>query len=472
MEADPVRLEEYDDAGLREWARRHGAECAALLGASVAGGAIYDPRAARRLMAGSADPAAASFATALAGLQPGRNRADVGPVAALWEAVPAAERAAWAVRYPGVIGSLTGADFASRVRANVLVAAGLLYVLEAELAAAESVAGPLPALPVGLGVRAVVRGAWDGWRWARKAGVRAVQVSRQIAGFREAVRRADVPIRLLYCSTARDGRFVALSGAVGPATRTVAVVVPGTLTYGNHMVMNLGRLDDVDGRSLEPSSAVGVYWQGCEFPRFITDNADRRFNQAAREKLAAFDAALDVECERAVEAARAAGEAGVAPVQTYIGHSYGASAIGSAEARAEGLTLDRMVYAGAPGTGFKVQVPADTVNAGAERYALVAPVDWKPWLGGTLYGGAMGGDPVREMGAELLETGFLDHERRQRRLLNHNDYLRGGSTAALNIRAVVLGHKPLPAVLRRPWPRGRMSDRKLRRRIDGLRLPR
>ncbi|RKW70790.1 hypothetical protein [Galactobacter caseinivorans] len=421
-----------DDAGLRRWAREHGGEAAALLAASMRG----------------SRGAAGEFASALEHLSPSRRRADVATVAGLWFALPLGLRQEWTVRYPGVIGPLNGVDFPSRVRANIIVAAGLLHQLTAEAEDAKS------------------RGFWGTLRRGLRAAFRVGHVRRQLDGLHQAVHREDAPIQLLFASDEADGQFVVLSGELSDATRTVAVMVPGTLTYGNHLAMNIGRLRDVDGREVHPDTAVGLYWQGTEFPRFVTDNADRRFNRAARERLSAFDAALDLEAERVCTP-------GAAPApQTYIGHSYGASAIGSAESLGEGLTLDRLVYVGAPGTGFQVDLPADTANPDADRYALVAPADLTPWLGGALFGRALGGDPVREMGAVRLETGFLDHAGRRQRLVSHNDYLRGGSTSALNIRAVVLGQRTLPAVVGRPWPWGRISDRRLARRINGLRLPR
>lgn len=431
------------DDELRIWAREHPAECEELLGRDA------------RTMSCSDDPVAAALGAALLSLTPDRLRADVFIAAAAWDAVPADRRRALALRYPAVVGPLNGAGFSERVSANRLVAAGLLRRLQLQAA---QVPGPetlwrrIKWQPLERTRRFV---------WGLRVGEQLAGVQRQTDGFHWAVHSPDAP-GLLYASSEADGRIVAISGEVGARTRTVAVFVPGTLTDGNSLFVNMIRLASIDGRSESPGSAVGVYWQGTEFPRFITDNANTRYNQGARERLSAFDAALDVECARHV-----AGRV----MQTYVGHSYGASAIGSAESRAEGLTLDRMVYAGAPGTGFRVDVPQDTVNPDAERYALIAPVDWKPLVGGLLYGRALGGDPVREMGAQLLETGFLEHEARRGRLLNHNDYLLNGSTAALNIRAVVLGRRTLPAVLRRPWPWGRMSDRRLRRRIDGLGWP-
>lgn len=436
-----------DEEGLRAWAREHGADAAVLSLAPMLG----------------SPGAAGEFAAALKRLEPSRRRADVAAVAALWAQVPAERRAQWAVSFPGVIGPLNGADFASRVRANILVAAGLLHRLTAEVARAERRAGPVP---WGRGTGPISLGLWTLLSLGFRAGFRVGHVRRQLEGLREAVSREHEPLRLLFVSDEADGQLVMISGELGPATRSIAVLVPGTLTYGNHLAMNARRLASVDARDVCPDTAVGIYWQGTEFPRFVTDNGDRRFNRAARERLSAFDAALDLEAERV-----AAPGAAPAP-QTYVGHSYGASAIGSAESVGEGLTLDRLVYVGAPGTGYQVDLPADTVNPNADRYALVAPADLTPWLGGAFFGRTLGGDPVREMGAVRLETGFLDHVGRRRRLLSHNDYLSDGSTSALNIRAVVLGERTLPAVVGRPWPWGRMSDRRLKRRIDGLHLPR
>lgn len=437
-----------DDAGLRGWAREHPGEARRL---------------AERPMEG-ADGEAGEFALALRRLEPGLRREDVSAVNALWSALAPETRARWTVQYPGVIGPLNGIDFPSRVRANIIVAAGLLARLDVAERAAERAAGPLPS--GGTGLWASLRNAWALRRWGKHAGRQALHVQRQIDGLRFAVHSLPETVGLLHVSADGDGQFVAISGALSAGTRSIAVFVPGTFTFGNHLQMNLSRLSGVDGHAEHPDTSVGIYWQGSEFPHFVWDNVDSRFNRTARTRLACFDAALDLEQARVQSP-------GVPPApQTYIGHSYGASAIGSAESVDEGLTLDRLVYVGAPGTGFRVDVPADTVNPDADRYSLVTPTDWKPWLGGTLFGKAMGGDPVRDMGAEQLETGFFDHAGRRSRLLSHNAYLHTGSTAALNIQAVVLGGRTLPAVLRHPWPWGRMSDRHLKRRIDGLRLPR
>ena len=60
---------------------------------------------------------------------------------------------------------------------------------------------------------------------------------------------------------------------------------------------------------------------------------------------------------------------------TYVGHSYGGSILGTAEAL--GLTADRTLYVAAAGAGFGVERPDDWHNRNPHvlRFSMTAPTD-------------------------------------------------------------------------------------------------
>jgi len=390
--------------------------------------------------------AQAAFVGAVRELHPDTRRPDVALVAAAWRALPRAVAREITVAFPAVVGPLNGIPFAARVRATSLLAAVELAGLE-ERARVEGRRG------AGENRNALTRlgGRLRALFEPHAVRERRRNLSLMLPGFRYAVRDAHPRVRLLQASTLGRGRFVALDGEITGHTRSVAVLVPGTFTDGGSLANGLQRVAGIDGHEEAPATAVGIYWAGGDFPRELLENGDPEFAERMRGPLAAFDAALDLELREA-----GAGEAR----ETYVGHSFGAAAIGSAEALDYGLTADAVVYVGAPGAGFGISSPVDTVNPDAARYALVAKGDLTPVAGHLLFARAMGAAPLEAMGVRRLSTGFLDHASRSARLHNHDDYLRPGSTSALNIRAVVLGKRVLP------WLGGVDSDEELAAKID------
>lgn len=432
-------LHGLDDAALARWAREHPGPATALASRSVAalghaGGA--HARALRR------------FAAAVSGLHPENRRADVLRVRQAFDELPAEAREAATVRFPGVVGPLNGVPFRYRIRANRIVAVAALHTLE-HRAAHEARRERAEVRHAIVRFFGRVREALE----PRPVTVRRRDLSRMLPGFRHAVEHQDPPLQLLLASTSGAGRFIAVDGEIGPTTRSVTVFVPGTTTDGNALQSNMMRLRSIDGRDAEPTRRAGVYWGGAEFPRLLVDNAFSRFDIGLRDRLAAFDAALDLET------------ASSGAEQIYVGHSFGGSAIGSAEALGHDLTADVVVYAGAPGAGFGIRGPQDTANPSARRYALVATGDLNPAAGHLFFGRTMGAAPLSAMGVTRLSTGFLDHARREHRLRNHDDYFVPGSTSAQNLRAIALG---LPVL---PWLGGGLSDARLAARIDEADLP-
>ena len=91
---------------------------------------------------------------------------------------------------------------------------------------------------------------------------------------------------------------------------------------------------------------------------------------------------------------------------TYIGHSYGGSIVGTAEAL--GLTADRTLYVAAAGAGVGVDDPGDWHNRNPDvlRFSMTAPGDFIEAVQG-IPGGPHGADPDEMNGVIRLATGIL-----------------------------------------------------------------
>ena len=95
---------------------------------------------------------------------------------------------------------------------------------------------------------------------------------------------------------------------------------------------------------------------------------------------------------------------------TYIGHSYGGSILGTAEAL--GLTADRTLYVAAAGAGVGVDDPSDWHNRNPDvlRFSMTAPGDLIE-AGAGHPGGPHGADPDEMPGVIHLATGDYDDGR-------------------------------------------------------------
>ena len=95
---------------------------------------------------------------------------------------------------------------------------------------------------------------------------------------------------------------------------------------------------------------------------------------------------------------------------TYIGHSYGGSILGTAEAM--GLAADRTLYLAAAGAGVGVDDPGDWHNRNPHvlRFSMTAPGDFIQAVQG-IPGGPHGADPDEMPGVIHLATGYYDDGR-------------------------------------------------------------
>jgi Alpha/beta hydrolase len=123
---------------------------------------------------------------------------------------------------------------------------------------------------------------------------------------------------------------------------------------------------------------------------------------------------------------------------TYIGHSYGGSIVGTAEAL--GLTADRMLYVAAAGAGVGVDDPGDWHNRNPDvlRFSMTAPGDFIAAVQG-IPSGPHGADPDEMPGVIRLATGYYDDGRLMAGPQAHSDVLNWPSDAWRNILAVITG---------------------------------
>jgi hypothetical protein len=218
--------------------------------------------------------------------------------------------------------------------------------------------------------------------------------------------------------------------------RGVAVLVPGMNTTIEGSAANTATARRFVAAT-HGDVAVLTYLGG-PFPRGnlisgVVDAASPRYALDMAPRLVAFSEDVD----RTVDA-QAAGRAPV-PV-TYIGHSYGGSILGTAEAM--GLTADQTMYVAAAGAGVGVDDPGDwhNPNPGVVRYSMTAPGDLIQAVQG-IPGGPHGADPDEMSGVIHLATGHYDDGRLMAGWQAHSDILNSPSDSWRNILAVITGDR-------------------------------
>ena len=123
---------------------------------------------------------------------------------------------------------------------------------------------------------------------------------------------------------------------------------------------------------------------------------------------------------------------------TYIGHSYGGSIMGTAEAL--GLTADRTLYLAAAGAGVGVDDPSDWHNRNPDvlRFSMTAPGDLIEAVQGSP-ASPHGADPDEMPGVIHLPTGDYDDGRPMAGPRAHRDIINAPSDSWRNILAVITG---------------------------------
>ncbi|OBI74162.1 alpha/beta hydrolase [Mycobacterium sp. E740] len=229
--------------------------------------------------------------------------------------------------------------------------------------------------------------------------------------------------------------LVELNGNLA-AAESVAVLVPGMNTTIEGSAANTATARRFVAGS---HGAVAVItYLGGPFPgdanvaAALVEAADPRYASAMAPRLVAFSEDVD----RTVDATGR-----LVPV-TYIGHSYGGSVLGTAEAL--GLTADRTLYVAAAGAGVGVDDPGDWHNRNPDvlRFSMTAPGDLIELVQG-IPGGPHGADPDCMPGVIRLRTGHYDDGRLVAGPAAHSDMLNVPSDSWRNILAVITGDREL-----------------------------
>ncbi|KMO75145.1 hypothetical protein MCHLDSM_03363 [Mycolicibacterium chlorophenolicum] len=264
---------------------------------------------------------------------------------------------------------------------------------------------------------------------------RDTESRRRIALYRGLLAEVDDPIRaggriqrqILAFDPARSS-LVELHGDLATA-HSVAVLVPGvnTTVEGSAATAATARRF-VSGSH---GDAAVITYLGGPFPQVhdpaavLLEAADPRSALDMAPRLVAFSEDVD----RAV--------APGVPV-TVIGHSYGGSIVGTAEAL--GLTSDRTLFLAAAGSGVGVDDPSDWHNRNPDvlRFSMTAPGDFIEAVQG-IPGGPHGADPDEMPGVIRLRAGYYDDGRPVAGWEAHSGMLNRPSDSWRTVLAVITG---------------------------------
>lgn len=228
--------------------------------------------------------------------------------------------------------------------------------------------------------------------------------------------------------------LVELNGDLETAT-SVAVLVPGmnTTVEGSAANTDSARrfVTATHGEVAAITYLGGPFPHGDNVVAALTEAADPHFALEMAPRLAEFSADVD----RTVDAT------GRQVAVTYVGHSYGGSILGTAEAL--GMTADRTLYVAAAGAGVGVDDPGDWHNRNPDvlRFSMTAPGDVIELVQG-LPGGPHGADPDEMPGVIRLATGHYDDGRPMAGPRAHTDVIDyPASDSWRTILAVITGDR-------------------------------
>ncbi len=289
-------------------------------------------------------------------------------------------------------------------------------------------------------------GNTDGVPWDMRAAANRVNIAQaivdtenpeRIALYRSLLGEIDDPARsgqridrqILAFDPARAS-LVELNGNLSTAN-SVAVLVPGMNTTIESSAANTQTARRFV--SATRGDVAAITYLGGPFPRGnpvtgVVDAASPRYALDMAPRLVAFSEDVD----RAVDAT------GRSIPITYIGHSYGGSIMGTADAL--GMTADRTLYVAAAGAGVGVDDPGDWHNRNPDvlRFSMTAPGDFIEAVQG-IPGGPHGADPDAMPGVIRLTTGHYDDGRLVAGPNAHTDVLNWPSDAWRNVLAVITG---------------------------------
>lgn len=225
-----------------------------------------------------------------------------------------------------------------------------------------------------------------------------------------------------------NGRFAEITGSIGPGTQNVAVLLGGTGTNEANMAGQYERAQSFVEAARPQGSLAVITYLGGPMPQEILSEAPLgRFAVDQAGALRDFVAGLD--------------KPDTVPV-TVVGHSYGGSVVGAAEAA--GMVADRILHVESAGAGPNVFSTADYADPSTPRYSMTAPGDIIATIQGAQIGPVgHGADPDMLDNVVRLETGRADDSDPYSSLLegpsSHSAVFTEGSTAWRNILAVMQG---------------------------------
>jgi len=236
-----------------------------------------------------------------------------------------------------------------------------------------------------------------------------------------------IPRQILGFDPGRSS-LIELHGDLATA-RSVAVLVPGVNTTVEGSAANSATARRFVSGS--HGDVAVITYLGGTFPQVhdplavLLDAADPHSALEMAPRLVAFSE----DVERTV--------APGVPV-TVIGHSYGGSIVGTAEAL--GLTSDRTLFLAAAGSGVGVDDPSDWHNRNPDvlRFSMTAPGDFIESVQG-IPGGPHGADPDEMPGVIRLGTGNYDDGRPVAGWGAHSGMLNRPSDSWRTILAVITG---------------------------------
>jgi len=298
-------------------------------------------------------------------------------------------------------------------------------------------------------------GNTDGVPWGMRAEANRINIAqaivdetstdpdakRRIAFYQDLLREVDdsaggghrVDRQILAFDPARS-TLVEFNGNLATA-KSVAVLVPGmnTTIGGSAADTETARrfVSASHGEVAAITYLGGPFPQGTNLVTSLVEAADPHFALEMAPRLAAFSADVD----RTVDAT------GRQVAVTYVGHSYGGSILGTAEAL--GLTADRTLYLAAAGAGVGVDDPGDWHNRNPHvlRFSMTAPGDVIELVQG-LPGGPHGADPDEMPGVIRLATGHYDDGRLMAGPRAHTDVIDcAASDSWRTILAVITGDR-------------------------------
>jgi hypothetical protein len=270
-------------------------------------------------------------------------RIRAGRVRSAFLQMPPASAEWMPIIFAGVVGNLRGAPFRHRVTANLIRISAELGRERAQLSRLQT---------------------QDLLNEAKRSHRDVGELDTPIADSNARIGQYDLLLRerrqVLLFDPEGDGRMIELHGELGPKTRDVAVVVPGT-GYG------IGKVDQLKEPIVSLVHAARdtlaiIVWMDGDLPDDIPAASRSYYAVALAPRLVDFIPDVRRELTHEVKI-------------TVVGHSYGGAVVGLAERL--GLDADRVLHVASAGMGNGVKGPEDYRNPhrDVQRFSMTAPGD-------------------------------------------------------------------------------------------------